>query len=71
MRYTRRASRRGWGNSTTNGKGNIVVPMLGTSTPVRIRLSDPVTDCDREVYSNAKFRFPELGTGGKFELYTC
>jgi hypothetical protein len=60
-----------WGHPHARGKGMGVVNMLG-DTPIKVVLSKPVTNCNgQRVYSKAKIKYPELGTGGDSRLEIC
>jgi excalibur calcium-binding domain-containing protein len=59
-----------WHVRHARGKGKATASMVGT-TPVKIRLSHPVTRCGHRVFSKAHFRFPGLGRSGSMSLNTC
>lgn len=59
-----------WGRPRARGKGTGFVSMLG-STPIEVRLSEPVNKCGHRVYSKIAVKYPELGEGGDFKLDTC
>jgi hypothetical protein len=58
------------GVGLAKAKGTAVVGMVG-ATPVGIKLSHPVEQCGHRVFSKARFRFPEFGTGSGMRLETC
>jgi hypothetical protein len=67
---TRRNHWKFWRSGLAKAKGTAVVGMVG-ATPVRIKLSHPVEQCGHRVFSKARFRFPEFGTGSGMRLETC
>ena len=60
-----------WGNRKAVGRGVSLVN-TGGSAPVVVRLSKPERNCsDDRVFTKASFRYPGIGSGGDFKLYTC
>jgi hypothetical protein len=59
-----------WARRHARGKGK-EIPSMGGPTPVKIRLSDPVTKCGHRVFSRAHFRFPRIGSSGSLKLDLC
>ena len=52
-----------WHRDNAKGRGR-QQPSMGSTTPVRIRLRDPVRRCGHRVFSKAHFRYPKLGGNG-------
>lgn len=59
-----------WKRHRARGRGKAIAGMTGP-TPVKIRLSKPVTRCGHRVFSRAHFRFPKLNSGGSANIDTC
>jgi hypothetical protein len=59
-----------WRPHRARGRGK-EIPSMGGPTLVRIRLSDPVTKCGHRVFSEAHFKFPEIGSSGSLKLDLC
>jgi hypothetical protein len=60
-----------WTHRQARGRGREVPPMGHSTTPVRIKLSDPVRRCGHRVFSKAHFFFPKTGHGTTMKVDTC
>src|SRR5436190_899554 len=49
-----------WSRERARGRGT-QAPSMGPSTPVKIRLKDPVRRCGHRAYSKAHFFYPKAG----------
>jgi len=67
---TKRDHWRVWGDQRARGRGRSQ-PSMGSSTPVKIRLSDPIKRCGHRTFSKARFRFPKVGSSATMKLDTC
>ena len=68
---THRDHWRFWHHDKAKGHGRSSSGMGGGSTPVRIRLFDPVHRCGHRAFSKGHFVFPQLGNSTTIKLDTC